>query len=199
VKLVAVTQRVAVLPERGERRDCLDQEWSLFLAACGLLPLLIPNVADVARRLCTQLNVAGLLLTGGNDLAAVGGDAPERDATENALVDMAEEARLPVIGVCRGMQLLQHRSGVALQRVAGHVTAHQTIDVEGKATDVNSYHSFGAFESRDPYTTWAVAQDGVIKAIRHRSLPVTGLMWHPERCHPAAAADIALFKRIFKT
>jgi putative glutamine amidotransferase len=153
----------------------------------------------VALKRCTQLNIAGLLLTGGNDLAAVGWDAPERDATENALLAMAEQRHLPVIGVCRGMQLLQQRSGVTLQRVAGHVTAHQTIEVEGVPTDANSYHGFGAFESREPYTTWAVAQDGVIKAVRHRTLPVTGVMWHPERTQPAAAADIALFKRVFKT
>jgi gamma-glutamyl-gamma-aminobutyrate hydrolase PuuD len=199
VKLLAVTQRVAVLPDRGERRDCLDQAWSRFLSACGLLPVLMPNVTSVALELCAQTNVAGLLLTGGNDLAAVGGDAPERDATENALLDMAEQQHLPVIGVCRGMQLLQQRSGVALQRVAGHVTAHQTIDVEGVPTDANSYHGFGAFQTREPYTTWAVAQDGVIKAVRHRSLPVTGVMWHPERTLPPAAADITLFKRVFKT
>ena len=111
MKLLAVTQRVAVLPDRGERRDCLDQAWSRFLSACGLLPVLMPNVTSVALELCAQTNVAGLLLTGGNDLAAVGGDAPERDATENALLDMAEQQHLPVIGVCRGMQLLQQRSG----------------------------------------------------------------------------------------
>ena len=48
-----------------------------------------------------------MVLTGGNDLAALGGDAPERDATENALLDAAESRRLPVIGVCRGMQVIQ--------------------------------------------------------------------------------------------
>jgi gamma-glutamyl-gamma-aminobutyrate hydrolase PuuD len=199
VKIVAVTQRVAVLPERGERRDCLDQAWARFLAACGLLPLLLPNVTEVALQLCAQTNVAGLLLTGGNDLAAVGGDAPERDAAENALLDMSERGRLPVLGVCRGMQLLQQRSGVSLQRVAGHVTAHQTIEVDGVPTDANAYHCFAAFESREPYVTWAVAQDGVIKAVRHRFLPVTGIMWHPERTQPPAAADIALFRRVFQS
>jgi N5-(cytidine 5'-diphosphoramidyl)-L-glutamine hydrolase len=197
--MVAVTQRVAVLPDRGERRDCLDQAWSHFLAACGLLPLLLPNVTDVALQLCARSDVAGLLLTGGNDLAALGGDAPERDATENALLDMAERTRLPTIAVCRGMQLLQERSGVPLRRVTGHVTAHQTIEVEGVPTDANAYHCFGAFETREPFTTWAVASDGVIKAVRHRSLPVTGVMWHPERTHPPAAADIALFKRIYQS
>jgi N5-(cytidine 5'-diphosphoramidyl)-L-glutamine hydrolase len=197
VKTVAVTQRVAVLPERAERRDCLDQAWSRFLAACGLRPLLLPNVREVALELCTHSDLAGLLLTGGNDLAALGGDAPERDTVENALLDMAEQRALPVLGVCRGMQLLQQRSGVPLRRVEGHVTAHQTIDVNGIPRNVNAYHCFAAFESHEPYSTWAVARDGVIKAVRHRSLPVTGIMWHPERTQPPATADIELFRRIF--
>src|SRR5271165_6978792 len=105
MKTVAITQRVEVVPGFGERRDCLDQAWTRFLAACGLLPVLVPNVTDVALALCERANVSGVLLTGGNDLAALGGDAPERDAVENALLDFAEQHKLPVLGVCRGMQL----------------------------------------------------------------------------------------------
>jgi N5-(cytidine 5'-diphosphoramidyl)-L-glutamine hydrolase len=196
-KTVAITQRVAVVPERAERRDCLDQAWPRFLAACGLLPLALPNVREVALELCAATEIAGLVLTGGNDLAALGGDAPERDAVESALLDLAERRALPVLGVCRGMQLLQQRCAIPLTRVAGHVTAHQVIDIDGTAVEVNAYHRFGAFESRPPLETWAVARDGVIKAVRHRSLPVTGIMWHPERNATPAPADIALFRRLF--
>ena len=98
MKKIAITQRVSVVPEYGERRDCLDQAWPRFLAACGLMPLVLPNVIEVALALCAGADVAGLVLTGGNDLAAVGGDAPERDATENALLDVAESRGLPVLG-----------------------------------------------------------------------------------------------------
>jgi len=197
VRTVAITQRV--VPERSERRDCLDQAWPRFLAACGLMPLAVPNVPEVALAMCNRGDIAGLVLTGGNDLAALGGDAPERDAVENSLLDFAERRRLPVIGVCRGMQLIQQRCSVPLRRVEGHVTAHQVISVNGNPTEVNAYHCFAAFESRAPLETWAVAADGVIKAVRHSSLPVTGIMWHPERTVPAAAADIALFQHLFLT
>ena len=73
----------------------------------------------------------------------------------------------------------------------------QTIAVRGESTDVNSYHRFGTRESRAPLETWAVASDGVVKAVRHRTLPVLGIMWHPERTSPVAAADVALFRRQF--
>jgi putative glutamine amidotransferase len=195
---VAITQRVAVIPEYGERRDCLDQAWPRFLRACGLLPLPLPNVAEVALEMFRRPDLAGLVLTGGNDLAAVGGNAPERDQTENALVDQAEARGLPVLAVCRGMQLIQHRHGIALSRVEGHVTRRQTIAIRGESAEVNSYHCFGARESRPPLDVWAVAADGVVKAIRHASRPITGIMWHPERSSPFAADDIALFRSVFE-
>jgi len=198
MRMVAITQRVAVVPGHGERRDCLDQAWPRFLAACGLLPLAVPNVWDVALAMVRSADVAGLVLTGGNDLAALGGDAPERDATENALLDAAEARGLPVLAVCRGMQLIQHRHGIALSRVEGHVTRRQTIAIRGESAEVNSYHCFGARESRPPLDVWAVAADGVVKAIRHASRPITGIMWHPERNSPFAADDIALFRSVFE-
>jgi putative glutamine amidotransferase len=187
-----------VIPEYGERRDCLDQAWPRFLHACGLLLLPIPNVPEVALEMFRRTDLAGLVLTGGNDLAAVGGNAPERDRTENALVDEAESRGLPVLAVCRGMQLIQHRHGIALSRIEGHVAPRQTIAIRGKETEVNSYHCFGARESRPPLEVWAVAGDGVIKAIRHASRPTTGIMWHPERNSPFAADDIALFRSVFE-
>ena len=161
------------------------------------MPLVLPNVIEVALALCADADVAGLVLTGGNDLAAVGGDAPERDATESALLDAAESRGLPVLGVCRGMQMIQQRCAIPLRRVEGHVTRHQVIRIDGEPAAVNSYHRFGALESRPPLEVWAVADDGVVKAIRHAARPTTGIMWHPERMDPFAAADVALFRRVF--
>jgi putative glutamine amidotransferase len=195
---IALTQRVSIVREYGERRDCLDQAWPRFLAACGLMPLVLPNVIEVATALCADDDVSGLVLTGGNDLVALGGDAPERDATENALLDLAESRALPVLGVCRGMQVIQQRCAIPLRRVEGHVTRHQVIRVNGKPTGVNSYHRFAAFESRSPLDVWAVADDGVVKAVQHADRSTTGIMWHPERMNLFAAADIALFRRVFK-
>jgi gamma-glutamyl-gamma-aminobutyrate hydrolase PuuD len=198
MKTIAITQRVAVIPQYGERRDCLDQAWARFVAACGLLPLALPNVPEVALSLFDNADMAGLLLTGGNDLASLGGDAPERDATENALMDAAEARGLPVLGVCRGMQVIQQRHAVPLVRVDGHVMPSQIIQIDSEPREVNSYHRFAALESRAPLDVWAVAADGVVKAVRHAARQTTGIMWHPERNAPFSGNDIALFRRVFK-
>ena len=197
MKAVAITQRVSVVPAYGERRDCLDQAWTKFLAACGLLPVLLPNVTEAALALCELAGIGGLVLTGGNDLAVLGGDAPERDAVENALLDFAQRRRLPVLGVCRGMQVVQQRFAIPLCRVEGHVAQSQVIRIDGERKEVNSYHRFAAFDSRPPLEVWAVADDGVVKAVRHAAEPITGIMWHPERRAPFAPADVALFRQVF--
>jgi putative glutamine amidotransferase len=198
MRTVAITQRVTVASEYEERRDCLDQAWPRFIAACGLLPMPLPNIMEVALAMWRASDLAGLVLTGGNDLAVLGGDAPERDATENALIDAAESRGLPVLGVCRGMQLIQHRCAIPLQRVEGHVTRRQVIHIDGEPMEVNSYHRFAARESRPPLEVWAVAADGVVKAIRHTARPTVGIMWHPERNTRFASDDVALFRRVFK-
>lgn len=196
MKAVAVTQRVVVDPPHHTRRDCLDQVWIRFLIECGLTPIPIPNSVDAALKISES--VSGIVLTGGNDLAAYGGDAPDRDQTEKVLLDLAEQRGLPVLGVCRGMQVIQHRFGIPLQRVSGHVAHRQRILINGKTAEVNSFHNFGATEVRPPLLPWAIADDGVIKAVRHADRRMIGVMWHPERMDPFAPGDLDLFARFFE-
>ena len=195
MRTVAVSQRAVVEPVHRERRDCLDQAWTTFLLACGLCPLPVPNNEAAAQAFCREALVEGVLLTGGNDLVAYGGDAPERDAAESALLDFAERNGVPVIGVCRGMQMIQHRNGVPLTPVEGHVSHRQRVRIGGREVEVNSYHKFAAFETRTPLEPWALAEDGAIEAVRAGDRLV-GIMWHPERMAAFRPDDIALFRRV---
>jgi N5-(cytidine 5'-diphosphoramidyl)-L-glutamine hydrolase len=198
MKLVGISLRVTVVPEYGERRDALDQRWIAFLQACGLTPVLIPNHPKAAETLMTDLPLVGVVLTGGNNLHAYGGDAPERDATEQLILRTASKKRLPVLGVCRGMQVIQDFFGVRLERVEGHVTPKQQISVRGKEVTKNSYHNFGSRETVAALQVWAKATDGVVKAISHVDLPITAVMWHPERQAPFDDSDIEMTSRHFK-
>lgn len=198
--LVAITQRVDVVPRNNgpsERRDALDQAWVRFLAAVGVRAVPIPNHAGTALALLNALPIAGLVLTGGNDLAVYGGDAPERDATEAALLGAARARRLPVIGVCRGMQMLQHACGATLQMVQGHVVDRQLVSTSDGNRLVNSFHRMGTRDEAPGLIRWAVSEDGVVKAVRHETERLTGIMWHPERLAPFAEEDIALFRTAF--
>jgi N5-(cytidine 5'-diphosphoramidyl)-L-glutamine hydrolase len=195
--VVAVTQRVVTVAEVNERRDCLDQQWSAFLTSAGITPLLLPNRRDAALALLGRVETAGFLLTGGNDLESLGGDAPERDELENTLLKMAIEKQIPLLGVCRGMQVIQNAFGIELGPVSGHVTASQQVLVDNIPRAVNSYHNWGATRSSAEIPAFAIAEDGVIKGIRHAELPIMGIMWHPERRNPFSDRDIEMFRKHF--
>src|SRR5205814_8789361 len=102
------------------------------------------------------------------------------------------------VGVYGGMRMIQQCYTVPVQLIEGHLTPNQVIRVNGRRAAGNSYHRFGAVESRPALDVWAIADDGVVKAIRHADRSITGIMWHPERIDPFAAEDIALFRRVFK-
>jgi len=197
VKWIAVTQRVEQFPSYNERRDALDQRWCQFLEACGYVPLLLPSCCADPVALIDAVSVSGILLTGGNSLQAYGGHAPERDALERSLLSSALERRIPLIGVCRGMQVIQDYFGVPLERVAGHIAIKQEVVVQGRVEFVNSYHEWGAQQTVPFLKPWAVAADGVIEAVSHQEAPIHGIMWHPERFEVFRQWDLEWFRSVF--
>jgi len=196
-KIVAVTQRVDIVAARNERRDALDQRWADFLSACDLVGFPVPNHPELACDLLEAVSPAGLVLTGGNDLAGYGGDAPERDETERRLIDWARRRKLPILAVCRGMQVVADAFSANLGRLAGHAGTRHRIRIDGGATrDVNSYHTWSVAVP-EGFSSWAIAEDGSVEAMRHASEPITGILWHPEREAPYHSEDIALFREVF--
>ena len=197
MKTVAVSQRVMPMKKPRERRDGLDRRWVSFLERCGFVPILIPNDVRTARKILKAARCQAVLLTGGNDLAPYGGDALERDATERYLLRHALKNKMPVLGVCRGMQMIQDFYGIKLRRFDGHVAAKQIIRVHNKKETVNSYHHFGSRVTLSPLETWAVALDGVVKAIRCPAKKLCGVMWHPERFRPFRKKDLRWVRKFF--
>jgi len=182
--------------ERQEWRDTLDQRWSGFLAQCGLTPLYLPNHPSISVALVQALRPRGLLLTGGGNCQALSGIIDPRDATERALLDLADNLRLPVLGVCRGMQVMLARAGGTMERLAGHVGEHM-IDQQGQRRLVNSYHDYGFRQAPDGYRVLARAEDGVIEAVCDEQRRHTAIMWHPERVVGADPLDIQRVRRVF--
>lgn len=206
MKRIGVSQRVVIDAAHGERRDALDQRWMGLLESAGLLPVLLPNVLKDIEGYCRTLAVEGLLLTGGNDLARLGtvAAALERDAVETAALDYAMSRRLPVLGVCRGMQFVVNRLGGTLREVAGHAgTVHGLIDEGGQLGElpaiVSSCHRWGCARENLPSSLRpaAMSKDGVVEAVVHASLPVIGVMWHPERESGAREYGSRLLERVF--
>ncbi|MEV1289977.1 gamma-glutamyl-gamma-aminobutyrate hydrolase family protein [Micromonospora sp. NPDC049679] len=173
--------------------------------------------ADVLRLL------DGLVLAGGADVGPdlYGADPaprtesrPDRDGGEMTLLRAALDADLPVLGVCRGMQLLAVAYGGHLHQHLPDVVGHSehrpapgrygshpvrfapgslVAEVMAGDREVNTYHHQGVADpGRLSPTAWA--GDGVIEAIEDRDRRfVLGVQWHPE-----AAADVRPFAALVR-
>ena len=159
-------------------------------------------------RLCRTLPEAaaceGLLLPGGGDLepwrygqenTASRNLEPERDAAELSLLEHFTASGRPVLGICRGMQVLNvFFGGTLLQDLPGHsqwngidrlhrLRAVPSVlrDLLGDSPVVNSAHhqAVGRLGSGLQAVQWA--PDGTVEAVVHQSLPVWGVQYHPER------------------
>ncbi len=203
MKLVAVSQRVDRYPDRNETRDALDQRLITFLAVAGFIPVPVPNGLYKALPDCrcdhealdswlAAVKPEAFVLSGGNDI----GQCPERDLTEGWLLDRTSQHQMPLLGICRGMQMMAHWAGVDLCSVQGHVRTRHCLAGE-IAGEVNSYHGFSLATCPAGFEVLARSEDGEIEAIRHQSLPWEGWMWHPEREENFAARDVQRIKALF--
>ncbi|MEW1696960.1 gamma-glutamyl-gamma-aminobutyrate hydrolase family protein [Streptomyces sp. NPDC093249] len=187
--------RAALLPERYPR---------LVREGGGLAVMLPPDVPGAAAAVVARLD--GLVVAGGADVEPVrygaepdprtGPPARERDAWELALIDAALASGTPLLGICRGMQLLNvARGGTLTQHLDGHVEAvgvigrHTVKPVPGslygslvpEAAEVPTYHHQAVDRLGAGLAPSAHAEDGTVEAVELAAPAwALGVQWHPE-------------------
>lgn len=192
MKRIGLTQRVDVIADYGERRDALDNRWYLLMLELNMMPIPLPNLSpSLAPAILEDLRIEGVIFTGGNSLCyldeASSASAPERDAFELALLKHAEELSLPVFGVCRGMQIINHYFRGSLVKVKGHAAQRHAITAVNPSIKlpkmVNSYHAWTIPSDglAKPLEVIGKDPDGNIEAFIHRNKNIAGITWHPER------------------
>ena len=198
MEIVLFTQRVDTITTRNERRDSADQRIAELICTCGFLPIPTPNIPEILPEIVKKVNPAGIILVGGNSLVKYGGDAPERDNTDRALIELSIEHDIPIFGFCRGMQSILDYFGNDLVPVTTHVAVRHIISGTEDTLEVNSYHKEACIKLRsNELVALMRTKDGVIEKIKHKSKPIVGVMWHPEREQPFDAIDILSIRALF--
>ncbi len=218
-------RRLATLLADQEVLHALSDDYVQALLRAGAVPILLPTVTSAEVPTLLDL-IDGLVLSGGGDVApaaygAVDDDAfgvsEEADAFEFALIRHAESRDMPVLGICRGCQVLNVSFGGTLhQDVAGEEGAHRPLGgrapgellaarhqirlTSGSALagiygveqrTVNSIHHQAIDSVADGFAISAVADDGLIEAIEATSSwTAIGVQWHPERLDPQEEAPL---------
>lgn len=187
------------------------------ISACGGLPLILPPQEDVSRASQVLSLLDGLLLAGGDDidpayydektLPECGLITPIRDTWEMPLCREALHRQLPLLGICRGLQVLNVALGGSLvqdlpsqhpdspichqQTQPPEVATHPVrVDAQSRFARIigaeslmtNSHHHQAVKQLASGLTATAWAQDGIIEGVEKMDEPFcVAVQWHPER------------------
>ena len=181
----------------------------------GGTPLIIPPCDDTDMMTSLLDRVDALILSGGGDinplylgeepLRELGGINPARDWHELMLVRLATNRQIPILGICRGLQVMTSALGGQLyqdiykeasatlkhsQKTERHVCTHTVRLTQesllhkifgSEVLPVNSFHHQAVKEVAAGFTVSALSPDGLIEAVestQHKSM--IGVQWHPE-------------------
>lgn len=209
-----------------------DFDYVEGVARAGGVPLVLPPVAGSNGVESIVDSLDGLLLSGGSDLhpgyygeepvPELGAVIPERDEFEMALVEVALRRRMPVFGICRGMQVLNVALGGTLyqdlaSQVGPDLVVHrqetpkwqpthevefyartQTAQISGSdVIKVNSYHHQAIKDLSDELVVSACSSDHVVEAVEHRNVSeqwIVAVQWHAEAMREAGEEQRRFFE-----
>lgn len=212
--IIAITSSMDLNPDRlNDNRTMVSLDYSNSVINSGGIPVILP-ITDNFEVIKEQVKYFdGLILSGGGDpdpnlygedcLQELGDITPERDTFELAILEEFLKTKKPILGICRGLQLMnvfydgtlyqdikyvdtniQHK-----QKWLADLPTHDInilennilFEIFGKKARTNSFHHQMIKDLGRELTSIATANDGVIEAIQNKNYPFFyGVQWHPE-------------------
>lgn len=212
--IIAITSSMDLNPNRlNDNRTMVSLDYSNSVINSGGIPVILP-ITDNFEVIKEQVKYFdGLILSGGGDpdpnlygedcLQELGDITPERDTFELAILEEFLKTKKPILGICRGLQLMNVFYGGTLyqdikyvdtniqhrQKWLADLPTHNInilennilFEIFGKKARTNSFHHQMIKDLGRELTSIATANDGVIEAIQNKNYPFFyGVQWHPE-------------------
>ena len=188
---IGISLRITNAKDYDEKRDSLSHDWPKLMEELGINIVFIPNSLKNIRSYLSELNLSGFIISGGDNI----GDNVERDKTEIEMIKFAMKNKIPLFGVCRGMQIINKffDGTISTSEKSNHVGKYHNINIinqnffkffKNKNTKVNSFHNNLIYNENlgsdlIPFAT--ISEDGTVEGFFHKLFPIIGVMWHPER------------------
>ena len=187
---IGISLRITEATNYTEKRDSLSHDWAEFLESIDVLPIMIPNSIYNIDEFLENLDLDGLILSGGDNI----GDDEKRDNSEKKILEFGIAKKLPIFGVCRGMQVINHFFNGDIDTISNsdHVDKPHSIQIQNKtfidfldgSMTVNSFHNNIINKNNIGNDLEIFATSGIDETIEgffHKTYPILGVMWHPER------------------
>lgn len=208
MKNILITQRLVKCEDYPEVRDALDVRWADLCKALSYLPIPLPSHYNFKQYL-KSIKIDGIILTGGNGLASLSDSefSRERDSLEKQIIKFAIQERIPILGICRGMQIIADYFHSNFKKVDGHIGVRHRLHICDdtkfkrrleRLNYVNSYHTYGIRDVSRGLIISAKSQDGIIEAIEHKKYRIFGQMWHSEREKPFSKSELGIIEEFFR-
>lgn len=198
--------RIGISANRKDGQTCLAETYIQSVIQAGGAPVVIPATTDVRVLTAVVQDLDGILMSGGGDINPLFvGEEPLpalqdvdtlRDRYDLLLIRLASNRQIPLMGICRGHQMLNAAFGGTLyqdiysqantdvikhsQKMAREEASHTVHLEDGCVIAVNSFHHQAVKDVAPEFVQTAVAPDGINEGMRHPEKSVFSVQWHPE-------------------
>lgn len=219
--------RIGISANRKDGLSCIAETYVQSVLAAGGAPVLIPVITDIKVLTTLIAGLDGLLMSGGGDINPLYLNEepipqlqdvdPYRDEFDLIVLRLAANRQIPIMGICRGHQLINVAFGGSLyqdihsqnehplikhSQTSAREFASHSVALEGKDTRlsalfrgvdtllVNSFHHQAVRQAAPGFVATATAPDGINEAMEHPEKNIFSVQWHPEAM--AANGDEAM-------
>lgn len=230
--IIGVSGGIDIAKTRGPLGDIkasVPQDYIHSIEKAGGIPVILPVIEDEEAARALMVLADGLLLTGGHDvdpqnygeepMLMLQETLPGRDRFEGLLIEEALKCGKPILGICRGAQILNVSLGGTLhqdlsyfngsrlchdQKTDGRFPYHSLLVNEDtilsgimlREQRVNSFHHQAVKKTAPGFLVSAISMDGVIEGIEMEGKPfVVGIQCHPEAMVDYEEWALELFRR----